>query len=101
MVAVGVPRFGWFSALNASSRNSKLPASFGMVKTRPTARFTVTLPGALRIFRPELPNVPAAGTEKQDASNHLSFVGLPRLPLQVRFGRVAWPRSCVPETFGV
>ena len=101
IVELGVPRFGWLSALNASKRNSKLPASFGIVNTRPTARLTVTLPGVLRIFRPELPNVPASGTEKHEASNHWFFVGFDNTPLQVRLGRVAWPRSWVPETFGV
>src|ERR1700678_4744060 len=92
IVALGALKLGWFSALNASQRNSRWPYS-PREKTLPSARLTVTLSGALRVFLPVSPNVPVSGREKQPGLNHSVIVRFDRTPVQVWFGRVAWPRS--------
>ena len=99
IVELGYPKLGWFSVPKVSHRNSKWPYS-PIEKTLPRARFMVTLSGPLRMFRPELPK-PEVGIAKQVGSNHSVMVRFDRVPLHSLFGRVAWPRSWVPETFGV
>lgn len=92
---VGYLRLGWLRALNPSSRNSRLFRS-PILKILDTARLSVTLPGPSRMLRPELPNVPDAGTEKHEASNHRWMVRFEIAPLQVRLGRVGCRKSCFP-----
>src|SRR5215470_16082892 len=54
------------------------------------ARSQFLIPGPRRMFRPELPIVPEAGTVNAERSKYRSIVGASSFPDPMRFGRRAY-----------
>ena len=73
LLLVVPPQFGWFSTLNASTRNSTrwLPVIGTFFRT-PKSRFHVD--GYRREFRVCTPNVPAAGRANAAGSNQAALL---------------------------
>src|SRR5882724_3481784 len=75
-----------------------------MRNSRDSARFAATAPGPSRMLRPEFPNRKALSGTVVNAPrlNHRLADGLGTLPVAVRSGRVAWPKSADgPDNCGV
>src|SRR6266496_2415147 len=91
-VALGKPKFGWFSTLKNSDRNC-IPSLSWIGKSLATPRSQVNRPGPVKMLRPALPKLPSGGATKHAGSNHSWMLCLSedRLPLQIRLGRVKNP----------
>src|SRR5215469_15241580 len=84
---------GWFQTLKNSARNWRLvPRSWLKTKFLNTDRFQLSRPGPRTPLWGSLPQVPGAGTEKTEVSNHsLTVWGFNILPSM--FGRLAVLRT--------
>jgi hypothetical protein len=95
---LGRRKLAWLNTLNIS-RRTWTSTSLGSLKRREMAVSTVLTPGPVRMLRPALPNVPAAGEAKAAVLNQRSGERSPpsRPGSPTRFGR--WlPRLPMPAT---
>src|SRR5712692_5268156 len=104
MLLAGNRKFGWLKMFAISTMKSKCTLSLSGNRLE-TVKLWTWSPGPSRIPAPLLPNRPAGGTAKQEASNHrlIERVSVGRLPLQMRSGnppRVLVLDGSLPEKLG-
>ena len=91
-VTPGCPSWGVLNRLKASARNSRRVVSrIGSRNSRCRDMSVETVPGPIRMLRPELPCTYCGGNTKAEVSNQRPTVGLSSFWLAIRFGQLVLP----------